>query len=106
MTNRYYNGSHKAAVITNVDVSKPHKVTLIAKPCSESDIIVPTEDCSDMVRKSRALPPPEDTSKIEAICEYIKELNMTKALCKPPTNTSKWTPSVFVYNPEDSGCYE
>lgn len=105
LTNRYYNGSHKAAVVTNVDVGKPHKVTLVAKPCNPNDLVVLAEDCQNRAGKPRALPPPENSENIENICEYIKEMNMSQALCKP-TDTSNWVPSVYLYNPSDDNVNE
>ncbi|TMW53106.1 hypothetical protein DOY81_001834 [Sarcophaga bullata] len=81
LTNRFYHAKHEAAVITNVDITMPHKISLVAQPSTQED-------------------------SIEMICDIGNNKTVTKSL---PWKTNMdverkalytlWTPSVYLYSP-------
>lgn len=81
MTNRFYHAKHEAAVITNVDITMPHKISLVAQPSTQEDTI-------------------------EMICDIGNNKTATKSL---PWKTNMdverkalytlWVPSVYLYSP-------
>ncbi|XP_053958807.1 uncharacterized protein LOC128863598 [Anastrepha ludens] len=81
LTNRYFHCNHEAAVVCDVDVTKAHKVVLVAQPkqvdcnCGDS-----TENrCKELMRKS-------DADKMNETAESTAAL---------------WMPSIYLYDPCD-----
>lgn len=85
LTNRYFHCKHEAAVITNVDVTLPHKITLMAQTSAEDDSLALM--CSQQKNKNkiRSLP-------------WKPEFEKEKKSC-PGLSSSLWTPSIFLYDP-------
>ncbi|XP_050341440.1 AP2-associated protein kinase 1 [Bactrocera neohumeralis] len=79
LTNRYFHCNHEAAVICDVDVTKAHKIVLVAQPkqsdCSCGDNM--ENKCKELMRKG-------DADK------------MDKANVPP---SALWVPSIYLYDP-------
>uniref|UniRef100_A0A1I8MLP1 Uncharacterized protein n=1 Tax=Musca domestica TaxID=7370 RepID=A0A1I8MLP1_MUSDO len=78
LTNRYYHGRHDAAVVTDVDVTIPHKVALVAQSMEAQD------------------------STLEMICSG--QANKCKSIawkkCRTIIQSNRsWIPSVYLYDP-------
>ncbi|KAI8129868.1 Janus kinase and microtubule-interacting protein 1 [Lucilia cuprina] len=82
LTNRYYNSRHEAAVITQVDVTLPHKVALVAQPSAEDESLELMCNITKAKNKPKCLPWKTDVEKQQKSCAAL------------------WTPSIFLYNPD------
>ncbi|XP_017490170.1 PREDICTED: uncharacterized protein LOC108378382 [Rhagoletis zephyria] len=82
LTNRYFNCNHEAAVVCDVDVTRSHKVVLVAQT-KQTDC-----SCGDsMENKGKELMRKSDADK------------MDRSTAAPPW--SLWTPSIYLYDPCD-----
>lgn len=87
LTNRYYNFKHEAAVITNVDVTIPHKVALVAQPSNEDEVI-------NMLCKQE--------QRTQSKCKSLPWKSDNKSKGKtPPPPLGLWVPSIYMYDPAD-----
>ncbi|KAL9873188.1 uncharacterized protein LOC119641460 [Glossina fuscipes] len=87
LTNRYYNCKHEAAVITNVDVTIPHKVALVAQPSNEDEVI-------NMLCKQE--------QQTQSKCKSLPWKSDNKSKGKtPPPPLGLWVPSIYMYDPAD-----
>lgn len=81
LTNRYFHCNHEAAVICDIDVTKAHKIVLVAQPkqsdCSCGDNM--ENKCKELMRKG-------DADK------------MDKSNVAP---SALWVPSIYLYDPCD-----
>uniref|UniRef100_A0A1I8NU69 Uncharacterized protein n=1 Tax=Stomoxys calcitrans TaxID=35570 RepID=A0A1I8NU69_STOCA len=84
LTNRYYHSRHEAAVVCNVDITRPHKIALAAQPLDMND------DSLAMLCKS---------NKSKNRC---KPLAWNTPISSADTNRySLWTPSIYLYHPAE-----
>ncbi|XP_065354841.1 uncharacterized protein LOC135949263 [Calliphora vicina] len=81
LTNRYYNSRHEAAVITQVDVTLPHKVALVAQPTADDESLELMCNLTTAKNKPKCLPWKTDVEK------------------EQKSYAALWTPSIFLYNP-------
>ncbi|XP_037948505.1 uncharacterized protein LOC119679973 isoform X2 [Teleopsis dalmanni] len=85
LTNRYFNCSHTAAVICDVDVTAPHKIILVAQPYMNEECLCPKSTES------------EKNMDFNANKSVVK-----RGLTMPTLNPSAlWTPSVYFYDPPE-----
>lgn len=79
LTNRYYNNKHEAAVITQVDITLPHKIALVAQASNDDESIAFM--CNTNKNKIKSLPWKTDVVK------------------EPKSLSALWTPSIYLYDP-------
>ncbi|XP_067644726.1 uncharacterized protein Pif1B [Eurosta solidaginis] len=81
LTNRYFHCNHEAAVICDVDVTRPHKVVLVAQP-KQTDY-----NCGDSMDNNGGR-------------ELMRKADADKMDKNVPVS-ALWMPSIYLYDPCD-----